>query len=186
MENFRYQVSIPPGEVMQRLGRVVETAGLRAVAGPTDGKRFIGRLTENQFSFRRWRWTNNSLASSCFGKVEPDGAGSLITGSIGGKYGCFLAFAIVFVLLFTLIPAAFVGMTSLATMATPPTAESTQTLRLYWTVVAIIPLVTAAFFAGLFFLGRALTRSDEREMAALFPSLFSDVLISKSPDTARP
>jgi hypothetical protein len=179
MENVRYHVSIPPGEVMQRLSRVVETAGLRAVTGPTDGKRFIGQLSENQFSFRRWRWTKNSLASSCFGKVEPDGAGSVITGSIGAKYGCFLAFAIVFVLFFTLIPAAFVGMTTLATMATPPTAESTQTLRMYWTVVCIIPLVTAAFFSGLFFLGRALSRPDEREMAALFPNLFSDVLTSR-------
>lgn len=180
MENFRYHVSIPPSEVMQRLGRVVETAGIRALTGSAGGKRFIGRLTENQFSFRRWRWTKNSLASSCFGKVEPDGPGSVITGSIGAKYGCFLTFAIVFVVVFTLVPAALVGMISLATMAGPPPAESAQTLRTYWTVVAIIPFVVAAFFTGFFFLGRALTRPDEREMAALFPSLFADVLTSKS------
>jgi hypothetical protein len=176
MENFRYHVAIPPKEVMQRLGSVVETAGVRAIAGPAGEKRFIGRLAENQFSFRRWRWTKNSLASSCSGRVESDGAGSLITGSIGGKYGCFLAFAIVFVVVFTLIPAAFVGMTTLATAGASPTAESAQTLKTYWIAVAIIPLVVAAFFAAFFFLGRALTRSDEREMAALFPSLFSDVL----------
>lgn len=165
---------------MQRLGWVVETSGGRALVGPVGGKRFIGQLSGNQFSFRRWRWTKNSLASSCFGKVEADGSGSVITGSIGAKYGCFLAFAIVFVVMFTLVPAAFVGITTLGSMATPPDAETAHTIRTYWTVVAVIPFVIAAFFSAFFFLGRALTRSDEREMAALFPSLFSDVLTSKS------
>ena len=181
MENFRYHVSIPPSEVMQRLGRVVETAGLRAVGGPAGEKRFIGRLTDNQFSFRRWRWTKNSLASSCFGKVEPDGSGSVITGSIGGKYGCFLAFAIVFVLTAALVPAGFAGIITLGTMAGPPDAETTHTVRMYWMGVAVVPLVVALFFTALFYLGRFLTRPDEREMATLFPSLFSDVLTSKSP-----
>jgi hypothetical protein len=179
MESFHYHVSMPPGEVMQRLGWVVETAGVRALAGSVGGKRFIGRLTGNQFSFRRWRWTKNTLASSCFGKVEADGSGSVIIGNIGAKYGCFLAFAISLTLFFTLVPVGFVGMLTLATKAAPD-AETTQMLRTYWTVVAVIPFVTAAFFSAFFFLGRALTRSDEREMAALFTSLFSDVFTSKS------
>jgi hypothetical protein len=180
METFRYHVSIPPGEVMQRLGWVVETAGVRALAGSVGGKRFIGRHTGNQFSFRRWRWTKNTLASSCFGKVEADGSGSVIYGSIGAKYGCFLALAISVTLMFTLVPVGFIGMLTLATKATPPDAETTQMLRTYWTVVAVIPFVVAAFFSAFFFLGRALTHSDQREMAALFTSLFSDVFTSKS------
>jgi len=179
METFCYQVSIPPSEVMQRLAWVVETSPVRGFSGPVSGKRFIGSLTGNQFSFRRWRWTKNSLASSCFGKVEPEGSGSVISGNIGGEYGCFLAFAISFVLMFTVVPAGIVGLLTLGTMGTPPDAETTHTFRTYWTFVAVIPLVVAAFFTGFFFLGRALTRPDERELAALFPSLFSDVLTSK-------
>jgi hypothetical protein len=181
MKNFRYQVSIPPSAVMQRLGSVVETSGARSLAGPGGRKNYIGSLTGNQFSFRCWRWTKNTLASSCTGKVEADGPGSVISGRIGGKYGCFLTFAICFVVMSAVVPAAFVGITTLGTMAAPPTAETTQLLRTYWTVVAAIPLGVAAFFAVFFFLGRALTRSDEKQMAALLPSLFSDVLISKSP-----
>ena len=165
---------------MLRLGWVVETSGVRGLTGPLGEKHFIGNLTGNQFSFRRWRWRHNTLASSCFGKVEPDGSGSVITGNIGAKYGCFLAFGIVFVVMAALIPAGIIGMITLATMAAPPDAETTHLLRVYWTAVAVIPLAVAAFLAGLFFLGRALTRPDEREMAALFPSLFSDVLTSKS------
>jgi hypothetical protein len=180
METFRYHVSIPPSEVMQRLGWVVETSPVRGFAGPVSEKRFIGRLTGNEFSFRRWRWTKNSLASSCFGKVEPEGSGSVISGSIGGKYGCFLTFAILFTLMATLVPAGIVGLLALGTMGTPPDAETTHTFRTYWTVVAVIPFVVAAFFTGFFFLGRALTRPDEKEMVALLPSLFSDVLVSKS------
>jgi hypothetical protein len=181
MKNFRYQVSIPPSEVMQRLGSVVETSGMRSLTGPAGGKHYIGNLTGNQFSFRRWRRTRNTLASSCCGKVEPEGAGSAISGRIGAKYGCFLTLAICFVVMSVVVPAAFVGISTLGSMGAPPTAETTQTLRMYWMVVAAIPLGVAAFFTAFFFLGRALTRPDERKMAALFPSLFSDVLISKSP-----
>jgi hypothetical protein len=182
METFRYHVSIPPSEVMQRLEWVVQTAGVRALTGPVGRKRFIGTLTGNQFSFRRWRWTKNTLASSCFGSVDADGSGSVITGRIGGKYGCFVALAISVTLMFTLVPAAFIGMLTLGTMSSPPDAETAQLFRTYWTAIAVIPFVMAAFFAAFFFLGRALTRSDEREMAALFPSLFSDVLTSKAID----
>jgi hypothetical protein len=181
MEKFRYHVSIPPSEVMQRLGSVVETSGMRSLAGPTGGKHYIGNLTGNQFSFRRWRRTRNTLASSCSGNVEPEGAGSLISGRIGAKYGCFLALAIAFLVMSVVVPAGLVGITTLGTMGTPPTAESTDLLRTYWIVVAAIPLAVAAFLAVFFFIGRALTRPDEKQMAALFPSLFSDVLISKSP-----
>jgi hypothetical protein len=180
MENFRYHLSIPPAEVMHRLGWAIETSGRWGLLGPTGEKRFIGRLTASEFSFRRWRWGHNTLASSCFGKVEPDGTGSVITGSVGIKYGCFLAFSIVFVLVFTLVPAGLVAMISLASAAGPADTETTHLLGTYWTVVAIIPVAVAAFLAAFFFLARLGRRSDEKELAGLFPSLFSDVLISKS------
>jgi hypothetical protein len=176
MTQIHYDVSIPPNEVMQRLGWVVETSGVRGVVGSPGAKRFIGNLTGNQFSFRRWRWTSNTLASRCSGKVEPAGSGSVITVNIGAKYGCFLAFAIVFVVMATLIPAGLIGMIHLATMSTPPTPETAHLLRQYWIGVGVIPLGVAAFFAAFFFLGRVLTRPDEKEMTALFPSLFSDAM----------
>jgi hypothetical protein len=64
--------------------------------------------------------------------------------------------------------------------ATSPDAETTHVFRIYWAVVAVIPFVMAAFLSAFFFLGRALTRSDEREMGALFTSLFSNAFTAKS------
>ena len=181
MTQTHYHVRIPPNEVMQRLGSVVEPSGVRGVVGRAGAKRFIGNLTGNQFSFRRWRWTSNTLASRCWGKVEPAGNGSVITVNIGAKYGCFLAFAIVFVVMAALIPAGLVGMINLATMSTPPTPETEHLMRQYWIGVGLIPLGVAAFFAAFFVLGRALTRPDEKEMTALFPSFFSDVMLPRPP-----
>jgi len=171
---------------MQRLASVVETSGLRTLTGPTGEKHFIGNLTGNQFSFRRWRWRHNTLASFCFGKVEPDGSGSVITGNIGGKYGCFLAFAIVFVVMAIIVPVGIVGSMTFFMSLGPPDAEVTRTLRMYWIGVAILPILVAAFHAGFFWLGRRLTRPDEAEMAALFPSLFADVILSGSTTPAPP
>jgi len=86
----------------------------------------------------------------------------VVTVSIGAKYGCFLAFAIVFVVMGTLIPASLIGILSVATMGTEPTPETALLLASYWIGVCLIPLGIAAFFGAFFLLARALTRPDEK------------------------
>src|SRR5216683_371173 len=107
MKQFQILVSIPPEEVVRRLSSAIDKPGL-GLAVPFGGKDFFGTINGLSFQFRnRRRGSKNNFAPACLGNIQPNDYGSTINVEIAQKNTLFLIFAIVFVLIVTLVSGSF-------------------------------------------------------------------------------
>ena len=174
MKQFQIIVSIPPEEVVRRLSSAIEKPGL-GLAVPFGGKDFFGTINGLAFRFRnRRRFSRNNFAPACFGNIQPNGSGSTINAQISAKNTFFLIFAIVFVVLVTLLSGSF-GVLALL-LLTQTNQPSPQAIAVP-VILFLMPLLAIAFLIGLFMIGKWMSKTDEARMNELLYRLFADVAV---------
>lgn len=174
MKQLQIIVTIPPEEVVRRLSSAIEKPGL-ALAVPFGGKDFFGTINGLAFQFRnRRRFSRNNFAPACFGNIQPNGYGSTINAQITAKNTFFLIFAIVFVLIVALVcvPIGALALFGLSQASQVGPKEIAAPV-----VFLLIPLLAIVFLAGLFMIGKWMSKTDEARMNELLFRLFANVTV---------
>jgi hypothetical protein len=173
MKHLEYLVGIPPEEVMTRLSWVVETSLLKTLGWQSDKKKFIGTIKGQQFGFRVRRATHNSFAPVCAGQVVPVEGGAKIIIDVKTSYGCQYAFGGVFLVILL-----FFTMLILWATRAPDVAAKFAREGIPSFAPVLLPIGLAVLLVIGFVILRVFSGNDEQRLLAIFPSLFSDVLIT--------
>jgi hypothetical protein len=179
MTHVEYLVTIPPEEVMARLSWVIETSLAGTLGWRGTQKKFLGSVKGREFNFRVRRGGHNSFAPVCSGQVVPAEGGSKIVINLRTSYGCLYVFGSFF-MLFCL------GLTFLVLWITrdPEVAAKFAKDGIPSCAPALLPVGLGVFLIIGFVILRVTSAGDERRMLAIFPSLFSDVLLKAPNSTA--